>query len=590
MAIAWSGACQSNGHPGTYYEYTASYSNRRNNKVHVTLKLRLHMTYKSAYCSFAVGHECKVNGVYQSTNIKMDRTFWGGWDTYGYTPYGSSYDEMRDGTDWHGWYTVFDGDVPVNPADTSVTIIPCITRPCVCRGGASPYELNDFEKCNWQGQKGVWHPWGDTEYVGYWADSGCTEDGVFLNNRYKEELSGGLKIPVYAQIKPASNVKWVPSRMDVAQTSAMATVSWTLPQGAVGTKLRVRWWQEELGNLVYSSVIDVPGKGTSYSFIPHRLFGRRSGVVGDGYRAEVTPYDSNGVAASSTAESNRAEYIEHIKPNSVNAVNVDNVRIDVKYQDTKTVKATWAKPQPAGNTPVDTPVSGYHVSVLHNGKEYRAGDVQTENVELNPKRVCGLSEVEDGDRFRISITAFDSYGVEAENAAVSAFIEYYEVASVAPNSIYAIGRRGTNNEIMFKGETCVAYYTGDVDGSYPIERYVFKRLSDGESFEWSAGEALVSSGTGWKHVPVEIVESARPNIYETWELQAYNTKGRPVYSDVEHSTWTQVTLYRYGGLLYVYDSDMRGRKWREGICYVYDGSAWHEAETIYVYDDGWVTS
>ena len=732
MAIAWSGACQSNGDPGTYYEYGAEYSNRRSDRVHVRLWVWLRLAYRSNYFSFAIGHECKVNGVYQSTNIKMDRTFWGGWSTYGWAPYGSNYDDMADGTKWHGPYVVFDADVPVGIDDTRVSIIPCITRPCICRGGAEPYQFNYLEKCGWQGETGVWKPWDPDEHVGYWAWTPLTQDGCFLNNYWLEELSGGLSIPKYQKIGPASSAKLAPKLIDVMQPSTMVNSEWTMPSGGVGTRVSVAriksdWYEADAPLLKYSAHIGaigwvdptesplpagtvgeamrleairlylgkssytgdiqvsahVQGSGwqeyvdsgqaagttgqalrleavkiklteqlaehfdvyyrahvqgtgwqswvkndaiagttgselrmeaiqivilgknhtapksdddlyelgnemtvspaSSYSFVPYKMFNEQSPTPYDRYCVKVTPYDGNGVNASVSVYSNTMMYVEHIAPNNVEAVNIDTVRIDVAYQDTKKINATWQKPKAAQNSPNPTEVKGYKVfvgKVTASGITYYGGEfVPTEKAVINIKAICKMDEIFDGDRFVVGVQAIDEYGVMSE-ITNSVEIEYFEIKSKAPNQVYLIGRHGASNYVLFNGEDCTIHYTGEENGSYPIARYVLYRISDGATVEWLPVDSV---GTSWKEVQKHIPGVARPNTYEVWELRAYNTKGRVVYSNIESQTWTQLTVYYYGGLIYVYDEAIGN--WHDGICYVYcEDGEWHEAEMVNVYD------
>lgn len=245
MGIAWGGACQSNGQPQTYYEYAVETWGRTASSIHVRLKIRVRMKWYSSYFSFAIAHECKVNGVYQSASIKDTRKFWGHqWEGSYYGGgdfYWSSGEYDYDGTVWHGWYTVFDGDVPMDVDDDAVHIVPCITRPPITGlGGGGIYAANDLDKTNWQGRSGVWSPFGTDQHIGSWAWRPLTEDGCFLNNRWLEELGDGLYVGKYPRPANVENISLTPAKVDVANQDTQAvTGSWSASQRAVGYNVQI---------------------------------------------------------------------------------------------------------------------------------------------------------------------------------------------------------------------------------------------------------------------------------------------------------------------------------------------------------------
>lgn len=476
MSISWGEAyCESNGVPQTLYKYTAEYSNRRYNYVHIKLYVSVRMRYYSSYFSFRITHAAKVNGVYQDAEIKSTRAFWGHQWEGSYDDVGDfdwwygSYD--YDGSNWHGWYKVFDGDVPVGVDDTSVDIRPCITREPITGPGnpygtGYPHGTNYLDKTNWEGNSGVWRPWRDTAHIGSWAWSALTQDGCFLNNRNCESLSPAFSIPAYPRPAVLGPVIISPTKVDVGvQETKNLTAIWSPSSYAAGYKV---WMKKSDGSKVYL--------GTT----------------------------------------------------------------------------TWCK--------------------------YSA----------NPFVVFGKNEIFDKEKFSFVVMPYDKNGVEALRPTESNTCEYYEIPSYAPNNGYVIGRKGTKNEILFKGEdasTAKIFYSGMEDGSYPIYTYQLVRNEDGVTVTWADSEGIGFNPT---YVTRAIAGVQRPRVTKTWTLKAFNTKNRPCYMKGTTNQWLQIDITYYGGVVYAYDS--RNKKWHEGLARVYVDGKWYEADAMFVYKNGeWLT-
>lgn len=236
MVVSLKGAPQSNGTPGTQYEYEQpKIYNRTPTSVHVELWVRVRINNPGSYFSFAIGHETVIRqhdipedapdevkkGTYYKRTFKNNRQFW----------YGNQ--------GWHGFYCVFNADVPVTPDATEIDIIPVFTRPCICTGSGD-YAPNWYEKCNWQGCKGQWIPFDsngnwignnsskNTKYVGYWANRYLPEDGCFLNNRRGEFLmtNDGFAIGDYPRIGKVQLVKPDPVSIDVSESWTQTVSVW----------------------------------------------------------------------------------------------------------------------------------------------------------------------------------------------------------------------------------------------------------------------------------------------------------------------------------------------------------------------------
>ena len=82
------GWTQSNGQPNTMYSYTVETWGRTARSTHVRIKCWVRMRYYNSFFSYAIGHQCTVNGVYQSATIKSGRKFWGSTPTGGLTARG----------------------------------------------------------------------------------------------------------------------------------------------------------------------------------------------------------------------------------------------------------------------------------------------------------------------------------------------------------------------------------------------------------------------------------------------------------------------------------------------------------------------
>ena len=189
--------------------------------------------------SARIWHDCRVwaksadDYVYQYTKPKWNRLFWGhqsnlgGW--YAETRGGWRIEQNQrwaqyDGRHHNGPFVVFDKDVPMDPKNSTVHIIPCITRPHIA--------TEVYEHLNWYGQYGEWRPWGnDNVNAGYYSKSSGrwnTEDGAFLNNRYKADLGGFTQPGRYKDPKPPASVSISPTKIDVGeQDSKRVKGSWT---------------------------------------------------------------------------------------------------------------------------------------------------------------------------------------------------------------------------------------------------------------------------------------------------------------------------------------------------------------------------
>lgn len=305
------------------------------------------------------------------------------------------------------------------------------------------------------------------------------------------------------------------------------------------------------------------------------------------------------------------------RPANVTGLSVTPSRIDVAGQDFTSVKLSWNKSVNA---------TGYEICISKGEKNPGSARLLTSNADVNsltfnPKQafVGGTNwkstELKDGDEFYIGVRAHDSAWVRSTEWSWVGPISYYEVPSTAPTDCFVIGRNGVRNECLFIGETLKIYFSGWRNGSYPIFRFVLRR-QDGVELSWPAGEVPSSDALG-KYVVKALAGWSKANQSVSFELRAYNTKGREVWlSSYNPSTggdkWFRFNVKFYGGVLYVYGKSTYtgddaaysklkdGNSWRQGMCRVYgkpsytgsDASyasqpgseSWHDAEMVYVWN------
>ena len=306
------------------------------------------------------------------------------------------------------------------------------------------------------------------------------------------------------------------------------------------------------------------------------------------------------------------------RPEMVSGTTFSPSRIDVAEQDTAEVAVSWL---PATNA------VAYTVAVMRDPDNQdpfvnRPGEsmVVSQNyvgtsISFNMKaQIFGGTnwmqhEIMDGERFYIAVRAHDNANIESVGFAVIGPVTYYERKSVAPNGCFVIGRNGERNQILFKGEPNVRlYWSGESNGSYPIERYCLRR-QDGVELWWNASEPVKRDING-RYIVKAISGWDRPNEDVSFELRAYNTMGREVY--LANGGWFSFSVRFYGGILYVYgkesyvgsepdyDGDASAERWHEGLARVWgkryfygnensyralsDEPTWHEAELVYVWD------
>lgn len=301
MAIPMGGATQSQGHPRTYYQYGLSVSDRNSTSVYVRLTLSLRMQWWSNYFSFAIAHECKVQGYYQARTLKYDRHWWGhqwtgsygDWD-FGWDPDWYDY----NGDVWHGPYTVFEGWVPIGVDESHLSIIPCITRPPIT-------DSNPLDIGNWAGSSGYWHPWAADEHYGPYAWSGDHEDMAFGNNRWCEELAG-CDIGVYPRPDAPKSIILTPPRIDVAvQDTRSVSGDWNDCQRAAKYNL---WISRTSSGTSPVSIGTV--KKSSCSFFPRKRFGVDEMFDGDKVYLGVQSVDRSGVTSRNTVWAGPTTYYE----------------------------------------------------------------------------------------------------------------------------------------------------------------------------------------------------------------------------------------------------------------------------------------
>ena len=311
------------------------------------------------------------------------------------------------------------------------------------------------------------------------------------------------------------------------------------------------------------------------------------------------------------------------RPANVTGFSVTPTRIDVSEQDSKSVKLSWNKA---------TNASGYEICISKGSKTaWNGSDTSTvklvasnatgTSLNFNPKQafVGGTNwkstELKDGDKFYIGIRSHDSAWVRSTSWTWVGPVTYYEVLSTAPTSCFVVGRNGVRNECLFIGETLKIYFSGQTNGSYPIDRFVLRR-QDGVELSWKASEKTSSDSLG-KYVTKALAGWSRANQTVSFELRAYNTKNREVRLASYNSSgtgdkWFKFDVKFYGGVMYVYGKSSYtgnegaynklsgGESWEQGMCRVYgkssytgndtaygnlsDSESWHDAEMVYVWN------
>ena len=456
--------------PYTFYEYHVETWNRTSSSVHVKLSLYLWMKYYSSYYSFRIAHETKVNGVYQYSDIKTTRRFWGHQRSVGTSYFDvddfwfAYWDPWYDGTYHHGPFVVFEGDVPMGLDDDTLNIIPCITQPPITNIGGGIYVSNWQDQNGWQGESGYWRPFGPDEHWGSYAWIPNSWSGCFLNNRYCESLEGdGVRIGKYPRPSACRNLILSPSSMDVQYQDS--------------TPIVARW--------------DSAARAAQYAVKLERL----------------------------------------------------------PKGETTWVSDDWQYTR-------DTQIS------------------------IMPKSRIPSGEIFDSDQYRVIVQSVDSSGVWSSSSTTSNTTTYYEIASHAPTNAYLMGRRGKQNEIIYRGESAKLYFDGWFDGSYPIAKLSLVRQ---DSVSVDILPSVVSNTTRHEESPKTVdIPAYKPNRKITFELRAWNTMGRPVYVDGDLSTkkWFTFEVEYYGAVASVWT----GAAWQEGIVWVWDGTEWHEGSELFVWN------
>lgn len=307
------------------------------------------------------------------------------------------------------------------------------------------------------------------------------------------------------------------------------------------------------------------------------------------------------------------------RPGKVVGASVSPSRIDVAEQDAAEVTASWADAENAVAYAVavmrDPDIEDPFVNRPGESMVVAQNYVGT-SISFNLKsQIFGGTnwmsrEIFDGEQFYIAVRSQDNAGITSDGFAVIGPITYYEVKSIAPSDCFVIGRNGERNQILFKGEDGVkVYWSGESDGSYPIERYCLRR-QDGVELWWNASDDTARDING-RYILKSMVGWCVPNEDVVFEIRAYNTKGREVY--LRDGGWFSFSVRFYGGIMYVhgkdsyvgddsaYVSDQSDEQWHEGLARVWgkryfygnensyralsDEPAWHEAELVYVWDD-----
>lgn len=268
------------------------------------------------------------------------------------------------------------------------------------------------------------------------------------------------------------------------------------------------------------------------------------------------------------------------RPSVPTVTNLTPLRVDVAVQSTQQITAKWTGSK---NTQSFIP----YISLKKDHSDAVALPATPDtSLKFIPNKYLKRTMV-DGDKVYFGVLAKDNAGVESTSIGwYSEPVVYYEVQSYAPDKARMVGRKKVNNELFFKGENTTIYYSGEVNGSYPIAKYEFVRVSDGAKVTWTPKDAKSVKGAIEKYLTKATPAVPRPNTDYVWELRAYNTNGKAVY--MKNGKWLRVTIHYYGGTIYIYDNT---KNWREGVAWIYcDDKKWHEAEAVYIYTlNGWKT-
>ena len=261
------------------------------------------------------------------------------------------------------------------------------------------------------------------------------------------------------------------------------------------------------------------------------------------------------------------------RPQPPSGVSLTPAGVDVSEQRDRPLQGLWR----AGNG-----ASSYDVRLYLDGGAQGGVSLSrtaSTKVEFTPMGPLSVTEMKNGDRVRIGVASVDSQGVQSASRAYSNWTTYSEVASSAPTNAWLAGRRrGERNEVFFRGETADLHYSGQKDGSWPIETYRLVRLSDGKSVSWDASQAARDpDALGGKVIALSAPGVDRAPRTERFELRAYDARGAATY--MPSGGWFRFDVLYYGGLVWVYDSE-----WMEGPCWVWDGSTWRQADEVHVWD------
>jgi len=345
MGIALSGTTESNGNPVTYYRYQYEVFDRTVDSVHFKLYVQVRMRDRSNYFSFQIGHETKVfggsmsgSGKHQFAWIKKGRDWWGHQGSVGdgwlWTV--GSWDYYGD--NWHGWYTVFDGIVPIGIDDDRLYVVPVITRP-PCKYNRYSFDGEWTPRLDvtcWEGQTGYWRPWGKTEWSSsgssywYYSDHTAGQDMAFGNNKSckplmdKNDGRDGIYIGTYDRPADVVGSSITPSKIDVAEQDdegKTVTVKWNAANLATGYEVAIMRDADNpspfsnVGGV--SRIVDANVSGTSISFNPKAAFfggtnWRSKGPMEDGDRfyVAVRSHDKEFVTSRNFTVLGPIEYFE----------------------------------------------------------------------------------------------------------------------------------------------------------------------------------------------------------------------------------------------------------------------------------------
>lgn len=421
---------------------------------------------------------------------------------------------------------------------------------------------------------------------------------VETSNRTANSVRVKIKLSVKMQNRTSYFMFWIGHECWVNNTHQFAWVKhdhkmWGLQNGTYGDGDGRKWRGPFV---VFDAVVPLATDGTGLNIIPcitrpwsgtfnPNEITNWEGLYGQGYYAtRRCPQD--GAFFNNKTRRAMSYYTDpYQRPKAPSNVMVTPRRVEIIEAPTRSLNLSWGKA--AGAT-------RYDIFIVKNQipEEAKFGDTVAQNATF-VRSVTSLADaispatyldIETGDNVYLGVRSYDGQAY-SKDVIWSEAVEYFELPSYAPNKLWFMGRKDYPNEILCAGETAKFFYSGLVNGSYPVARYELIGDADGLVKAWKQENATLESA-GTFSVEVDMVKH-KPRETQIYTLRAYDTKDRLLFKEL--GGLPQVAVVYYGGVIWRFDES---GEWKQGLCWRYDeeDGRWHQSQAVYYRKgDAWKT-